>query len=147
MLLKGLFSDSLLNESHPLQNGLEGQVQVCSCMLRCRRKPASTRTQQPGLSLETRLPSARPTFYREFVQLLLQIDLLAVEKVENADDFGNLGGEEEKLVVWTHAEGGDLRGCEADATHVIVGADTCSAARTHVIDAAPKAHLCVLNCR
>lgn len=141
MLLKDLFSDSLLNESHPLQNGLEGQVQVCSCVLRCRRKPASTRAQQPARSLETRLRSARPTFYREFFQLLLQIHLLAVEKVEDADDFGDLGREEEKLVVWTHAEGGDLRRCEADAARVI---DTSSAAGTHVIDAA---RLCVLNCR
>lgn len=142
MLLKGLFSDSLLNESHPLQNGLEGHVQVCSCMLRCRWKPVSTRMQQPALSLETHLRSAWPTFYREFFQLLLHIDLLAVKKVENADDFGELGREEEKLVVWTHAEGGDLWRCEADAARVIVGADTCSAAGTHVIDAAPTARLC-----
>lgn len=142
MLLKGLFSDSLLNESHPLQNGLEGPIHVCSCMLRCRRKPASTRMQQPAPPMKTCLRSARPTFEREFFQLLLHIDLLAFKKVENVDDFGDLGWEEEKLVVWSHFEGGDLWRCEADAARVIIGADTCSAAGTHVIDAAPTARLC-----
>lgn len=106
--------------------------------------PTST---TPALSSEAPLPSAPPTFYREFFQLLLHIDLLAVEKVQNADHFGELGREEDQLIVWTHAEGGDLRRCEADATRVTVGADTCSAAGTHVIDAAPTARLCVFNCR
>lgn len=97
--------------------------------------------------IRTRLRYASPTFYREFFQLILQIDLLAVEKVENADDLGDLGREEEELVVWTDAVGGNLRGCQADATRVIFGADTCLAAGTHVIDAAPTVLLCVLNCR
>lgn len=35
MLLKGLFSDSSLDDSHPLQNGAEGQVQVRPRVLSC----------------------------------------------------------------------------------------------------------------
>lgn len=54
MLLKSLFSDSLLYESHPLQNGLEGQVQVCSRVFRCWWKSVWTPSNSPRF-IQTRL--------------------------------------------------------------------------------------------
>lgn len=76
-------------------------VPVCSAVGENTREHAAT----PNLVGSGPLRHARPTVYFELLQLSLQIDRLAVEKVENVDHFGKLGGEEEQLVVWTHAEG------------------------------------------
>lgn len=78
-----------------------------------------------NLFVSVRLWYAQPTVHCEPVQLSLEIDRLAVEKVQNVDHFIKLGREEEDLVVWTHAEGWNLCRCQADWTQVIFDASTC----------------------
>lgn len=75
-------------------------VPVCSAVSENRRECAA----QADVFLSTRVLYDPPTLHREFIQRVLDIDL-AIEIVNNVDHFGELRREEEKLVVWTHAEG------------------------------------------
>lgn len=76
-------------------------VPVCSAVSENRHECAA----QADVFLSTRVVYGPPTLHCEFIQLVLEIDLLAIEIVKNVDHFGELGREEDKLVVWTHAEG------------------------------------------
>lgn len=115
-------------------------VPVCSAV-------GENTREHPATTKSFFFQNAWLTIYFELGQPSLDVDRLVFEKVENVDHFGELGREEEQLVVWTHAEGWNLCRCQAEETQVTFEASTCSAAGTCVIDTAPIELLCASNRR
>lgn len=107
------FSSLQLYESHSLQKCMKDLVQICSSVLLYKSKHMWTHSKtlincECYNSSLTCLGYIWLTVYFEIFHFILEIDVFFVKEVENADDFGNLGGEKEDFVVWGHAKGWNL---------------------------------------